>query len=244
MAVALLLTACTSAEPHEPTPRANCAVVPPVVYVSATRLVVRDGLTTTETSPLPSDPTEFWRLLRAMDFEGELRPACSGDDAVVVPAADTPISSVTSSIRATSRCGGTTGVPLSVEGSPVPVHGLHFCNPAPEERPELQRCSHVRVELGPERIHLQRYAWGYPFVLTGPLAPPDAPRDERPPSIDLDFEGPSRASALLDALEAPHAGLPNCEVASFRIDPQLRWGEVVPLLSMMHNSTGLSMLLD
>jgi len=91
---------------------------------------------------------------------------------------------------------------------------------------------------------LERYAWGYPLVLMGPLAPPDAPPDERPESISFDLEGPSRAAALLEALETPHAGLPHCDVASFRVDPQLRWGELVPLLSMFHNATGRSMVLD
>ena len=244
MTAALLSSACTPTQPQAHANRADCAVVPPVVRVSATRLVVRDGLTTTETDPVPSDAAAFWRLLRTMEFEGGLRPACSGEDAVVLPSEDTPVSSVFSLIRATSRCGGTTGLPLSGVGSPVPVHGLHFCYVPPEEPHEPTRCSQARIEVGPERIHLQRYAWGYPLVLTGPLAPPDVPRDERPPSLDFDFEGPERGAALLDALRAPHAGLPHCETASFRVDPQMRWGQLVPLLSTFHYATEISMLLD
>ena len=241
MAVVLAMSACTPTQPYEPAPRADCAVVPPVLRVSATRLVVRDGLRATRASPIPSDPVAFWRLLRGLEFEGELRPACSGEDAVVIPAEDTPVSSVFSSVRATSRCGGTTGVPLSAGGPPVAVRGLHFCN-GPSE--EVRRCSLANIEVGPDRIHLRRHAWAYPMVLMGPLAPLDAPVDERPASIDLDFEGPSRAAALLEALEAPHAGLPHCDVTTFRADPQLRWGELVPLLSTFHHATGRSMAVD
>ena len=43
---------------------------------------------------------------------------------------------------------------------------------------------------------------------------------------------------------APHAGLPHCDVTTFRADPQLRWGELVPLLSTFHHATGRSMAVD
>ncbi|MEM6291307.1 MAG: hypothetical protein AAGA54_08575 [Myxococcota bacterium] len=240
----LAVASCTSAAtPPEPV-RAECAVVAPVVRQFSDRLIVRDGLVTHETSPLPSDAVEFLHLLREMDAKGELRPACSGGEAVLAPGPDAPVGSVLATLRALSSCGGTVGVPLVESAPPVSVYGLHFCHVPPETMPKPKRCSHVRVDVSAEEMHVQRYARGYPLASVPPWLPPRPAEDQRPLSLDVHFTGAPDTVPWLETLDAPHAGLSLCDTASFRIEPQLRWAEVEPLLAAFHEATGLSMVLD
>lgn len=239
-----LVGGCTSAAPRVPVERGDCAPVTPVVHLSAHSLTVHEGVLSHTRSPVPSDLAAFVGMLRELADEGDLRRACTDRDTVVLPEADTPVTTVLATIRATSGCFETTRVSLQRSEPPVPVHGLHFCHVPLEELPERPRCSQARIAVDPHGLRLRRVAQGFPLA-RGPLfGGPVEADDPTPASLALDFEGPHRIAALLAALERPHAGLPNCDTASFVLDPELRWGEVVPLLTAFERSSGLAMFLD
>lgn len=245
-AAALLAVSCTPPSPPVSTVRADCSEVPPVWALSTQRLVVREGTSTLIVDPIPSDGASLYQKLKQMAFTGDLRPACAEKQTTLVPDDETPLPLVLATMSiATDNCGDTVRMPLSETQSDVPVRGLQFCHVPIEERDDELRCSHARVQVSPDRIELTRYPWGYPLPepFGGRFGSSEV-REERPSEVVHSFEGPSRAADLVGALRAPHAELPHCDAASFKVDPNLRWGELAPILSTFHEGVGLQIIVD
>lgn len=192
--------------------------------------------------PIPSDGASLYQKLKQMAFTGDLRPACAEKQTTLIPADDTPVSLVLAAMSiATDNCGDTVRMPLSETQSDVPVRGVHFCTGSIEEL----RCSHARVQVSADRIGLTRFPRGYPLpaAFGGLFGSPEVD-EERPAEVVHSFEGPSRAADLVRALHAPHAELPHCDAASFKVDPNLQWGELAPILSTFHEGVGLQIIVD
>ncbi|MGH1340347.1 MAG: hypothetical protein ACRBN8_02255 [Nannocystales bacterium] len=254
-----LVAGCTATP--TPGPDASCSPLPNLVTLSPGEFSVQSGIHSETTVLSQGTPLEILDALRTKRHEGDLRRACSGEPDVLLPDDDVPVENVLAALpEIILPDSGVVRIPVGGEKTPLRVLGLRFRLPPADatDRPP-PRCSRVSVDVEPDRIHLSRYPQltnnGFgarlsfepspatALSLDSPAAASEPPVSIGYPSISHVYTGPDRLSELLQALKAPHFGLPNCEVVGVRFRGALQWAPALEILEALDETLSLQLLL-